>query len=85
VAQPAKATVVWDMVMGDVVKLGCVTRLPIPPDDVLEAAVGKLRYVLVLGFGKDGEMYTASSDGDMSEALWITTKFVHKLHEGNYS
>lgn len=71
--------------MGEVVKLGCVTRLPIPPDDVLHGAVGKLKYVLVLGFTEDGEMYTASSDGDMLEALWVTTKFAHKLHTGDYS
>lgn len=70
--------------MGDVVKLNCVTRLPIPPDDVLTGAVGKLSYVLVLGFDSEGEMYTASSDGDLSEALWAATKFIHKLHAGDY-
>lgn len=70
--------------MGDVVKLGCLTKLPIPPDDVLSGAIGQLDYVLVLGFNKDGEMHTASSSGDLSEALWIATKFIHKLHKGDY-
>jgi len=70
--------------MGNVVKLGCLTRLPISPDYVLTGAAGNLEYVLVLGFDKGGEMYTASSDGDMAKALWITSKFAHKLHNGDY-
>ena len=70
--------------MSNVVKLGCVTRLPIPPDDVLQGAMGKLRYVLVLGLTEDDEMHTASSDGDLRDALWIATRFIHKLHKGDY-
>lgn len=70
--------------MGNVVRLPCMTTLPIDPDDVLTGNLGKLDYVLVLGFAKDGEFYTASSTGDLKEALWVATKFVHKLHKGDY-
>jgi hypothetical protein len=71
--------------MSNVVKWTGITRLPIAPDDVLQGAAGKLDYVLVLGVEKDGRMYTASSDGNLSEALWFATRFIHKLHAGDYS
>lgn len=70
--------------MGDVVKLHCLTKLPIDPDDVLTGALGKMDQVLVIGFDKDGAFYTAASQGDLAQALWIATKFIHKLHSGDY-
>ena len=70
--------------MGEVVKLDCLTTLPIDPDDVLNGALGKLDRVLVIGYAKDGGFYTAASDGDMAQALWLATKFIHKLHAGDY-
>lgn len=70
--------------MGDVVKLDCVTKLPIDPDDVLDGAKGRLDYVLLLGWDKDGRMYTASSEGQMERAVYIATKFVHRQHHGDY-
>jgi len=39
------------------------TTLDIPTDRVLEAAVGKLKTVVVMGYTKDGEVYLASSTG----------------------
>jgi hypothetical protein len=69
--------------MGEVVVLGGLTTLPIPVERVCDGAK-HLEYVLVLGWTKDGEMHTASSDGELQRALWIVTKFMHKLHAGDY-
>lgn len=68
--------------MGDVVRLPCVTFLPLPPDLVLEAAKGKCTYVLVLGWDQDGNLFCSSSDSDMREACWAMDKFRHKLLSG---
>ena len=68
--------------MGEVVILGGVTTLEIPVERVLDGAK-ECDYVLVLGW-KGDEMHTAASDGDLSRALWIATKFIHKLHAGDY-
>jgi hypothetical protein len=43
---------------------GEVTYLDIPSDRVLEAAAGKLRTVLVVGFTEDDEVYIAASTGE---------------------
>jgi hypothetical protein len=68
--------------MGDVVILGGETKLPIPVERVLDGAK-ECDYVLVLGW-KGEEMWTASSDGDLAKALWLATKFIHKIHAGDY-
>lgn len=70
--------------MGDVVRLNCMTTLPISPDDVLIGAVGKLDYCLLIGWSKDGELHTASSEGDLERAVFMATKFIHKVHRGDY-
>lgn len=70
--------------MGDVVKLNCTTTLPISPEDILTGASGKLDYCLLIGWDKEGEMYTACSEGDMEKAVYMATKFVHKVHHGDY-
>lgn len=70
--------------MGDVVRLNCMTTLPINPDDVLTGTAGKLDYCLLIGWDKDGNLYTASSEADMERALYVATKFVHKVHNGDY-
>jgi hypothetical protein len=70
--------------MGDVVKLNCLTTLPIPPDDVLSGAMGKLDHCLLIGIDKDGKMYTASSSADLQWGVYMATKFVAKVHAGDY-
>jgi hypothetical protein len=57
--------------MGKVVNLNNVTRLDLPPDRVLESAVGKLEGVVILGYDKDGEEYFASSYADGADVLWL--------------
>lgn len=56
---------------GKIVVLGCETRLDIPPDRVLEGAVGELTCVVVVGYDHDGEEYFASSTADDERILWL--------------
>lgn len=48
-----------------------ITRLDIPADRVLEAALGQLRGVVLAGYDLDGNLYTASSYADGADALWL--------------
>lgn len=48
-----------------------ITTLDLPPDRVLEAAVGNLDIVAVVGWDKDGKLYLASSLGSQAETLWL--------------
>ena len=57
--------------MSNVVYLSTVTRLDLPPDRILEQAVGKMEGVIVIGYDKDGNEYFASSYADGGEALWL--------------
>lgn len=68
--------------MGEVVELGCLTRLDVPPDKVLTAAVGGMNQVLVLGYDKEGEEYFASSWTDRAEVLWLVERFKQQLLDG---
>lgn len=55
-----------------VIPLGCLTKLDVPADRVLDGAKGKLEGVLVLGFEEDGgEFYAASSYADGGTVLWL--------------
>lgn len=61
--------------MGDVVELDTITRLPIPPNRVLEAAIDVVvDHVIVIGWDADGDMYFASSNPDGPETLWLLEK-----------
>jgi hypothetical protein len=52
--------------------LGCATRLDIPPNRILTAALAAgLSDVLVIGWDEDGTLYTASSMASGPEALWL--------------
>lgn len=70
--------------MGDVVKWNGITRLPIPVDDVLEGAKGKLDYVLLIGWDKNGEFYAATNRADPTEAVYAAEKFIHKEMNEDY-
>lgn len=61
--------------MGEVVELGAMTTLEIPPDKVLSAALkAGLQTVVVVGWDSDDGLYFASSDADGSEVLWLLEK-----------
>lgn len=57
--------------MGKVISLGCVTRLDLPVDRVLESAKSKMANVVLLGWDNDGELYFASTFADGGEVLWL--------------
>ena len=65
----------------NVIPFGGITRLDIDPDRVLTGAVGKLECVVVVGLGKDGEEYFASSMADGADALWYLERCKKKLLE----
>lgn len=65
--------------MSNVVYLQTVTRLDLPPDRILEGAMGKLDGVIVLGYTKDEHEYFALSYADGGEALWLVERFKKAL------
>lgn len=62
-----------------VIEMGNVTRLNLPPDRILEAAKGKLESVVLIGYDKDGDIYTASSLADGGTVLWLMEKLKLRL------
>lgn len=69
--------------MGDdnVVSFGGTTRLPIEPDTVLSAALGKLRSVVVVGEQHDGSYWFALSMSERAEAYWLLQRMAAALME----
>lgn len=67
--------------MGEVVVLDLVTRLDVPPDRILEAALGQLESVVIAGFKKDGSEHFASSVADGGDALWLLERCKKRLLE----
>lgn len=62
-----------------VIPLGCVTRLDLPADRVLESAIGKLDGVVILGYTKDGAEYFASTYADGGIVMWLAERMKLKL------
>lgn len=69
--------------MGNVVNFTGVTKLDLPPDRMLESAVGKLEGVVLLGYTKDGEEYFASSYADGGDMLWLLERAKKALLSGD--
>jgi len=65
--------------MGEVVVFTGITKLDLPPDRLLEAAVGQLEGVVIVGYDKDGKEYFASSYADGADALWLLERMKLKL------
>lgn len=58
--------------MGDVVELGCTTKLDITPEKVLAAALEhKLESAIVIGETHDGSIYFAMSMADGPLINWL--------------
>ena len=68
--------------MALIVEFDGITNLDICPDKVLEAAVGQLETAVVLGWDTEGEVYIASSTGDLKEVLWLIEIAKQKILEG---
>jgi hypothetical protein len=63
----------------NVVTFTGITRLDMPPDRILESAVGELQSVVVLGYDEDGDEFFASSLADGGEVLWLLERLKKKL------
>lgn len=58
--------------MSNVIELPVVTKLDIPPERILNKAIGAdLQEVLVIGTDKNGDFYFAASFGDGGNVLWL--------------
>ena len=64
-----------------VIPLGCITKLDLPVDSVLEAAKGKLEGVVLFGYDNDGELYFASTYADGGDVLWLLENCKKQLLE----
>lgn len=66
----------------EVIYPGFITRLDIPAERVLKAALERgLETVVIAGFDKDGDEYFASSAADGADALWLMERLKKKLLE----
>lgn len=65
-----------------VITLDCITRLDLPVDRILNAALGSdLESCVIVGFDKDGELYFASSKADGGDVIWLFELAKKKLLE----
>ena len=67
--------------MNNVVHLNCITSIDLPADRILEAAIGNLDKVVIVGYDKDGEEYFASSIADGADVVWLFERAKKKLLE----
>jgi hypothetical protein len=65
--------------VSNVVYPSFVTKLDLPPDRVLEQAIGKLEGVVVIGYTKEGNEYFASSYASGPECLWLLERCKQEL------
>lgn len=67
----------------NVIPLGNVTRLNLPPDRVLQNAMGQFDEdgVVIMGYDKDGDFYFASSIADGGTVLWLIEQCKLRLLE----
>lgn len=58
--------------MTNIIEFNGVTRLDIPAERVLRAAIDEpLETAVVVGYDEDGEFYFASSKADGGSVLWL--------------
>lgn len=57
--------------MGDLITLNQKTSLDVPADRVLNAAIGNVEKVVIIGYDNDGAFYFASSMADGGDVLWL--------------
>ena len=64
-----------------VIQFNGITRLNLDPDTVLENNKGKLEGLVILGYGKGGDEYFASTYADGTEVLWLLERCKKMLLE----
>jgi len=57
--------------MAEIIMADIKTKLALPPDRILKAAIGKLSEVIIIGYDKDGEFYLASSEANKKDVIWL--------------
>lgn len=62
-----------------VIPLPCITTLDLNPDQILQAAIGELDCVVILGYDKNGQEYFSGSVGDGGTVLWMMERAKLKL------
>lgn len=67
--------------MGDVVELGCITRLDLDADRTLRNLIGKLEGFVLAGYEKNGIEFFASTYADGGDALWLLERCKKALLE----
>jgi len=64
-----------------VIPLGCITKLDLPVDQILEAAKGKMQGVVLLGYDNNDELYFASTIADGGDVIWLLENAKKQLLE----
>lgn len=66
--------------MGDVIDGGFITKLDLPPERVLQAALDRnLESVVILGYDQDGDEVFISSVADGGTITWMLERAKLKL------
>jgi hypothetical protein len=66
----------------NVIELGCVTKLDLPPEKVLNYALEHdLDSIVIVGYTKDGEEYFASSVADGAQAMYLLQRGIWSLNK----
>ena len=65
--------------MAKVIQLNNITLLDLPPDRILENAIGAMDSVVIMGYDLEGNEYFASSISDGSDVLWLLERCKQKL------
>ena len=63
----------------NVIPLGNVTTLDMPPDRILQQAIGEMSDVMVVGWDHDGELYVRTNFSDGGAVLWLLEKVRQEL------
>lgn len=65
----------------EIITLDMETRLDIPPDRVLEGAMGQLSTVLLIGYDSDEQPYFAASTSNKGDMLLMIERLRKRLLE----
>lgn len=57
--------------MVDIINFDGETKLELEADKVLDAAKGRVEDCIIAGWDKDGELYLATTSGNMPEIIFI--------------
>jgi hypothetical protein len=65
--------------MAKIIPFTGITQLDFPPDRILEAAMGELEGVIIIGYDKNNKEYFASSYADGGTVLWLLERCKNRL------